>query len=101
MAVAARRVVTAAEQMIWKGCYLGMRSLVICNRLRQITSWMTISMPAIATKNLHRTMLPRSEAINAKQIVPIITTGRIAPVIQLSDIEGNSPLSVPFWHAHI
>jgi hypothetical protein len=76
-----------------------MRSLVICNRLRQFTSWMTISMPTIATKNLHRTMLPRSEAINAKQIVPIITTGKISPVIQLSGIEDSSPLSAPFWCA--
>jgi hypothetical protein len=60
---------------------------------------MMISMPAIATKNQHRIMLPRSEAIIAKQIVPIITTGKIAPVIQLSGIEGSSSLSVPFWYA--
>ena len=90
-------VLPTAEQTIWKGRYCGMRSFVICNLIRQIASRTMTSMPTIVTQNQHRAILPRSEAINAKKIVPITATGKSAPAIQITDIKGSSPLSVPSW----
>ena len=77
---AALTIAEAAEQMIWKGRYLEVRLRMMRNRLCQITNRATISMPTIATKNQHGVMLPRSEAIIAKKIVPSTIIGKIAPI---------------------
>jgi hypothetical protein len=59
------------------------------NRIRQIANQKTISTPTMATKNQHRGMLPRSEAINAKSNVPSIVSRRNAPAIRVTVIEGR------------
>jgi hypothetical protein len=63
---------TVAEETIWKICYLRlwmskihsrMWMPKIHSRISQITNQKTISTPTMVTKNQHRGMLPRSEAI--------------------------------------
>jgi hypothetical protein len=61
----------------------------IRNRIHQITNQKTISTPTMVTKNQHRGMLPRSEAINAKSNVPSIVSRRNAPAIRVTVIEGR------------
>jgi hypothetical protein len=79
----------AVEAMIWKGRYLRMRPSMMRNRIRQITNQKTISTPTMATKNPHRGMLPRSEAINARSKVPSIVSRRNAPANRVTVIEGR------------
>jgi hypothetical protein len=54
-------------------------------------SWTIIAMPATASQTQHMVMLLFSEAILAKRIEPITTTGKITLVVQLG-MEGI-PLS--------
>jgi hypothetical protein len=79
----------AVELMIWKGRYRRMRLSMMRNRIRQIANQKTISTPTMATKNQHRGMLPRSEAINAASNVPSIVSRRNAPAIRVTVIEGH------------